>query len=298
MTSHPFDPRVSKFAHALTNAPEGDRQASAVCVFIASDKLKTAITAIRVKLATTYSELMALSDDERTTRYRAACPNKTAKNPAEIPLHLAKIAVTEMKKALPGVTLSGTCKERGNGKMEAHSGVIQADLDGIIEPGGDTAPLEDVRVRLAASPHCCFVAISPSGTGIKAGFRVAADASLHKRSVEAARLHVLKLTGLEMDAARSDYAGLMFMTHDPKCTWNGDAAEMLPAPEQNSATEGRADFRSGATAGAAPAELKRRARIADLILGDIEWQDDMTGFCQCPGISKHGAGDGPKDCMV
>jgi len=33
-------------------------------------------------------------------------------------------------------------------------------------------------------------------------------------------------------------------------------------------------------------------------LGAIEWQNEVTGFCRCPGEARHTTPNGPKDCRV
>jgi hypothetical protein len=38
--------------------------------------------------------------------------------------------------------------------------------------------------------------------------------------------------------------------------------------------------------------------IASRILGAIDWQNEVSGFCQCPGESLHTHGNGKKDCRV
>jgi hypothetical protein len=41
-----------------------------------------------------------------------------------------------------------------------------------------------------------------------------------------------------------------------------------------------------------------RQAIAESVLGEIRWQDAITGFCRCPGIDLHSNDNAPKDCMV
>ncbi|MEY4385338.1 MAG: hypothetical protein RLY20_621, partial [Verrucomicrobiota bacterium] len=38
--------------------------------------------------------------------------------------------------------------------------------------------------------------------------------------------------------------------------------------------------------------------IAAGILGQIDWQTEVSGFCRCPGESLHTSKSAPKDCRV
>src|SRR5262245_48946206 len=88
----------------------------------------------------------------------------------------AKLAVSELKKALPAVTWSGMFTRRANGALIRHSGFLCADLDAL------GARLPGVRDKLEKSPHLFASFVSPSGDGLKAVFRVPADALKHPRS--------------------------------------------------------------------------------------------------------------------
>src|SRR5262245_55406165 len=39
-------------------------------------------------------------------------------------------------------------------------------------------------------------------------------------------------------------------------------------------------------------------QIAEQLLGLIDWQNEVTGFCKCPGESLHTSRNGDKDCRV
>src|SRR5262245_11936899 len=67
-------------------------------------------------------------------------------------------AIDPLKKKLPAVTFSGRFKQRANGGLIQHSGLICADLDSL----GDKLP--DVRAALIAlSKHLYAIFVSPSG---------------------------------------------------------------------------------------------------------------------------------------
>ena len=38
--------------------------------------------------------------------------------------------------------------------------------------------------------------------------------------------------------------------------------------------------------------------MAEQILGAIDWQTEVSGFCRCPGEAFHTSGNGKKDCRV
>lgn len=131
-----------------------------------------------------------------------------------------KDAVRDLKKALPGILFSGEFSRRANAGLITHSGLLCADLDDIA------ARLDDVRAKLRASPHVVAIFTSPTGTGLKAVFRVPADAQLHRASFDAVAAHVRALTDCEIDPACKDMARLCFVSHDPELFVNFDANEL------------------------------------------------------------------------
>jgi hypothetical protein len=136
-----------------------------------------------------------------------------------------KDAVDELKKRLPGILWSGKFERRCNAGLMAHSGLLCADLDNCGER------LADVRAALLASPHLYALFLSPTATGMKAVFRVPADATLHARSFAAVQAHVRELCGLDIDAACKDVARLCFVSYDPEAFLNRDAVELPPLAE-------------------------------------------------------------------
>jgi hypothetical protein len=89
--------------------------------------------------------------------------------------------------------------------------------------------IAEVRGLLAASPHLIAAFLSPTGTGLKALFAIAADASRHKESFEAVRQHVLALTGVEIDEACKDVTRLCFVSYDPSLEVH-ETALIVPLP--------------------------------------------------------------------
>ena len=38
--------------------------------------------------------------------------------------------------------------------------------------------------------------------------------------------------------------------------------------------------------------------VAERIVGRVEWQTEVSGFCKCPGEAMHTSANGKKDCRV
>ncbi len=215
-------------------------------------------------------------------------------------LKAAKRAVAQHKKNLPGVLWSGTFTSREKPvpeKLLVHSGLLCADLDDLGER------LDGVRSKLVTSPHLFALFTSPTGNGLKAVFCVPADGDMHAPSFRAVEAHVRELTGEEIDGACKDIGRLCFVSHDPEAFLNSASVplEQLPviAPF---APQGEAP----ATLETAPAvkvkpdtsALAHRRIMAADVLGTIEWQTPVEGFCECPGWQLHTGENGPRDCRV
>jgi hypothetical protein len=137
-----------------------------------------------------------------------------------------KEAVATLKQALPGVLWSGQFSTRAKTvhlgeKLVRHSGILCADLDGL------GAGLPEVRSKLTASRCLQAVFGSPTLTGLKALFRVPADAEKHKSSFSNVRAHVKELTGRDIDEACSDVTRLCFVSYDPDLWINPAEPEQL-----------------------------------------------------------------------
>ncbi len=194
----------------------------------------------------------------------------------------AKRAIDSDKKNLPGVTWSGRFKERQNSGLIEHPGLLGVDLDSL----GDKLP--EVREKLEASPYVVAVFLSPSGDGLKGVFRVPADASKHAGSFRAAEKHVRDLTGINIDQACKDPARLCFLSYDPEIYVNENAIELAPLPEPE-----KPKFSSNGAF-----NLSERQRIATELLGNIQWESELSGFVQCPGKHVHTTTDGERDCKI
>jgi Protein of unknown function (DUF3631)/VirE N-terminal domain len=197
----------------------------------------------------------------------------------------AKEKASELKRSLPAVLWSGTFAKRANDALIQHSGLLCADLDDL----GDS--LEDVHAALRRSPHLWALLTSPSGTGLKAVFRVPPDASIHLASFRAIEKHVQELAGAQIDESCKDPARLCFMSYDPDLYHNPDAAELEPLPEPEKPKH--------VSNGELPPDLPLRERIASGLLGPIEWDSQKGGyFCKCPGEASHTNETGNKHTIL
>jgi Protein of unknown function (DUF3987)/BT4734-like, N-terminal domain len=167
-------------------------------------------------------------------------------------LKAAKHAVDPLKKALPAVTWSGTFSKRANDKLVQHSGLICADLDSLGE-------LVRIREKLKTSCHLGALYVSPTGHGLKAVFRVPADASKHAASFRAVEQHVRELTGVQIDQACKEPARLCFMSFDPELYHNPNATELEPLPEPE---KGKASVSRSAGRDSKPSKAQIREMLA------------------------------------
>lgn len=129
-----------------------------------------------------------------------------------------------LKKTLPAVTFSGTFRERKSSKVTSHSGLIGIDFDHL-----DESAIADEKARLAADPNVVFCYISPSGEGLKGAVAVdppPSDAQSHKVAFTAVRNYFLRTHGLKVDEQCSDVSRLAFLSHDPECHSNLEAAQL------------------------------------------------------------------------
>jgi BT4734-like, N-terminal domain len=173
-------------------------------------------------------------------------------------LKAAKLAVEQLKKALPGVMWCGQFSNREHpaaDKLQEHSGLLCADLDELGQE------LPRVREQLQTSPHLWALFISPTGIGLKAVVRVPADASKHAGGFSAVAQHVRELTGVQIDESGKDISRLCFLTYDPELYHNPNATELEPLPEPE---KPKSAFNSSGEV-----NLSERQRIATDLLGHM-----------------------------
>ena len=138
----------------------------------------------------------------------------------------AKKSVAALKKRLPGVMWGGTFKKRGNANLETYSGLLCADIDDM-EPNA----LDRAFRQLRYDPHAVAVFRSPTGTGIKAVFRVGGDATQHGGSFIAVKRLLKDAYKLDVDPSCSNVERLCFVSFDPAAVFN-EGAEPLPTDKE------------------------------------------------------------------
>ena len=132
-----------------------------------------------------------------------------------------KKAAVPIKKSLPAILFSGRFSERKDTGIQEHSGILVADLD---EPGTDRITV--LYGALAKDPHVVFLFLSPTGSGLKVGFKVPADAAKHTASFSAVTDHMKQVYGEDIDPACRNLSRLCFVSHDPGLHVNWDAEEL------------------------------------------------------------------------
>lgn len=140
-----------------------------------------------------------------------------------------KEAANMLKRNLPAVVLAGKMTERKKGAITAYSGLIQIDIDGI---GQDRAEL--VRDILRNDQYIVFVAISPSGNGVKAAVSYQVTERDNDKNyllcAERAMIYFKRRYQLKLDAITRTAEQPCYITHDPNCHYN-QRAEPMPAWE-------------------------------------------------------------------
>jgi hypothetical protein len=294
---HPFP------VNTITNSPPGGKPADSAAQYKAVGSLPEVpkrrvslyqnakdnsglVRTVTALVRDIHTSLKRKVQTERIRRIYAETLQKTGTQEA------AKDAVAELKKALPGVTWSGEFTQRRKKNCKQHTGLLCADLDAIHDP----ARLAEVRGGIRQSPHLVLDFVSPTGHGLKAVFAVPANIELHEASWRAVRQHVLDLCGVEIDAACKDVNRLCFLAFDPECAFVPDATE-LDASAFVEEPKKRPNANQG-TPPPPPANSSGRRGIAEGLLGEIRWETDNLGFCECPGVHKHTQGNGARDCRV
>jgi hypothetical protein len=122
------------------------------------------------------------------------------------------------KKRLPAFTPSGVFARRSKIALQAHSGILVADLDHL------DGALVTTREMLRADTYVAFVFVSPGGNGLKVGFHV--DGNYHAESYSAVEDY-LKAKGITIDPSCKDVSRLCFVSHDPDL-WINPNVHILP----------------------------------------------------------------------
>jgi hypothetical protein len=138
------------------------------------------------------------------------------------------------KRELPAVLFSGAFTERKLDGLEAHSGVICLDFDGLPDCAAARASIE-------ADAHVLACFVSPSGNGLKVLIPVAPipqSAAEHEMAWRVCAARAESAWGLSVDASGKDVSRLCFVSHDPQLHVNAAAQPLSvdydsPAPESD-----------------------------------------------------------------
>lgn len=117
---------------------------------------------------------------------------------------------------LPGVTFSGTFKERNRDSLKRHSGIVVLDFDAVVG-------VEAFKAELAADPHVLAAFVSPSGSGVKAVVPVspAPRGNDEQHQAFAALKEIYPLD--DLDEGAKSIVQLCFLSYDPGLYLNVEA---------------------------------------------------------------------------
>lgn len=126
----------------------------------------------------------------------------------------------ELKRKLPGVTISGVFRERSAQGLIQHSGRICIDIDGKENP--HLSNWSEIRNTLSTWKEVEFAALSASGNGIMLIVKMEFSEKhlSHFMALESAFLR----QGIKIDPLCKDIPRLRFMTSDRDSDINADAA--------------------------------------------------------------------------
>jgi hypothetical protein len=129
----------------------------------------------------------------------------------------------ELKRMLPGVTISGQFRERNVQCLIQHSGRICIDIDGKENP--HLSNWAEVRNTIGSWKEVEFAALSASGNGIMVVVKIEFPEKhfSHFMALESAFMR----QGIKVDTLCKDIPRLRFMTSDRDAIINADAASFL-----------------------------------------------------------------------
>jgi VirE-like protein len=129
------------------------------------------------------------------------------------------------KKMLDAYSFAGTFSpQRRKEYLQAHSGIVHLDYDGI-------ADVQDMLEVLCVVPALTYAFVSPSGCGLKIGVRVlpVADDLSYKHAWQCVADTIEQAYGFVADPSGKDISRLCFVSYDPHCYIN-DAPDIFPVP--------------------------------------------------------------------
>lgn len=122
---------------------------------------------------------------------------------------------SQAKLALPAVTLSGTFTARKGSALEAHSGLIQIDIDNVSDEIFDST-----FEKLKGDPFSLMAFRSPSGTGIKLVVQILPQVETHNQQFNALEKYYKDKYDVEIDPAVKDVSRAMLLSYDPNAYLN------------------------------------------------------------------------------
>jgi|TARA_B110000259_G_C14021541_1_gene403225 hypothetical protein len=128
--------------------------------------------------------------------------------------------------SLPAVTLSGIFDERNSKGLQAHSGLIQIDIDDVEE-------FDAVFDSLVKDYYTYVCFRSPSGNGIKAIVKINPSEETHLEQFYALEKYYKEEYNIEIDSACKDIARTMLLSSDPNlyCNPRSKVFEELYMPQ-------------------------------------------------------------------
>jgi hypothetical protein len=189
-----------------------------------------------------------------------------------------------LKRQLPAILFSGRFSERNDEGIQQHSGILVADLDEL------ECPIPELRNKLKEDPHVIFVFLSPTGSGLKVGFKVPADADRHANSFAAVAAYMKQEYGEDIDPACKNLSRLCFASHDPDLHINWEAEELEIGKAKKDLKLTMLPPKN--------IDLPARRKVAEKLFSPVNWVDDSTGYIQCPGESLHTNPDSTRDCKI
>ncbi len=139
---------------------------------------------------------------------------------------LDKEKYDEEKKRLPAVIFQGTFHKRAKTRMERPTGFVVIDLDHI-----DSDSMGRVKDAFREDPYCWFCFVSPSGHGLKVGYRDESvqDAKTYEQAFKNACEHVKTNVGYGeyIDPKTKDISRLTFLSYDVNAYVNVGAKWMV-----------------------------------------------------------------------
>jgi len=115
--------------------------------------------------------------------------------------------------SIPAVTLSGTFKERKTKGFQEHSGLMQIDIDHVVN-------YNTVFKQLIEDEYTYVAFKSPGGNGIKLVVKINPNEPTHKEQFYALEQYYKDKYNIEIDPACKDIARCMLLSYDPNTYCN------------------------------------------------------------------------------